>query len=94
MPQRDQVEKMRNLKSKVNQILTVTSILQVFCFARLVVSDRCRLKTYAIENLEQPTNTTRIRFWTFVQKSVEFDVSLLASPRKPKKSNVFVAMHV
>ena len=37
MPQRDQVEKMRNLISNVNHIFTVTSILQVFRFAHLVV---------------------------------------------------------
>ena len=37
MPQRDQVEKMRNLISNVNLFFTVTSILQVFRFAHLVV---------------------------------------------------------
>ena len=37
MPQRDQVEKMRNLISNVNHFFTVTSILQVFRFAHLFV---------------------------------------------------------
>ena len=37
MPQRDQVEKMRNLISNVNHFFTVTSILQVFRVAHLVV---------------------------------------------------------
>ena len=36
----------------------------------------------------------RIRFGTFVQQAVKFGVSFLASLRKPKNSNVFVAMHV
>ena len=36
----------------------------------------------------------RIRFGTFVQEAVKFGVSFLASLRKPKNSNVFVAMHV
>ena len=59
MPERDQVEKRLNLILNVNQILTVISISQVFCFAHLVVSERCpRLKTYALRKLEQPTNST------------------------------------
>ena len=37
MPQQDHVEKMRNLISNVNHFFTVTSILQVFRFANLVV---------------------------------------------------------
>ena len=36
----------------------------------------------------------RIRFGTFVKQEVKFGVSFLASPRKPKNSDVFVAMHV
>ena len=50
MPQRDQVEQMRNLISNVNQFLTV----QVFCFAHLVVSEHC----HAMGQLEQSTNKT------------------------------------
>ena len=54
MPQRDQVEKLRNLISNINQSLTVTSVLQVFCFAHLVVSEHC----HAMGQLEQSTNKT------------------------------------
>ena len=60
MPERDQVKKRINLIANVNQFLTVISILQVFCFAHLGVSERCpRLKKpYAMRMLEQATNTS------------------------------------
>ena len=86
MPQRDQVEKRRNLIPNVNQFLTVIFILQAFCFARLVLSERCR----RLRNIRYGKASTtdehdwpifnRIRFWTFVQQEVKFGVSFLASP--------------
>ena len=85
MIQRDQVD-----KREIWNHLMATSILQVFCFPRLVVSDRCRIanKHTLWESLNngrtQLANSYRIRFWTFVQQAVEFGVSFLASPKKPK----------
>ena len=44
MPQRHHVEQMRKLISTLDQFLTVTSVLQVFCFARHVVYSECCLR--------------------------------------------------
>ena len=100
MPQRDQVEKMRNLISNVNHFFYSHSHLASFLFR----PSRClralsQIKNHTLwENLNkrrtQVAIFNRIRFRTFVQQAVKFGVSFLASLRKPKNSNVFVAMHV